>query len=206
VNTSRRTSITAALAVLAILLARPAAVQAQQHSMAGMSGHGHITIPEGAIYTVADVEFMQGMIAHHAQAIYMSRMAEAHGANPRVLKLANKIDQSQVAEIRIMQEWLRRNGQVAPDTSSWRTMKMAGMLTDEQLETLDAATGVAFDRAFLTLMIQHHEGALQMVKDLFATPRAGQEVDVNVFANDVVTVQTAEIGAMRQMLSQLSDK
>lgn len=205
-NTSRRTSITAALAVLAILLARPAAVQAQQHSMAGMSGHGHITIPEGAIYTVADVEFMQGMIAHHAQAIYMSRMAEAHGANPRVLKLANKIDQSQVAEIRIMQEWLRRNGQVAPDTSSWRTMKMAGMLTDEQLETLDAATGVAFDRAFLTLMIQHHEGALQMVKDLFATPRAGQEVDVNVFANDVVTVQTAEIGAMRQMLSQLSDK
>jgi uncharacterized protein (DUF305 family) len=149
---------------------------------------------------------MQGMIAHHAQAIYMSRMAEAHNAAPRVLKLANKIDQSQVAEIRIMQDWLRHNGQVAPDTSSWRTMTMAGMLTDEQLKTLDAAKGVAFDHAFLTLMIQHHEGALQMVKDLFATSRAGQEVDVNVFANDVVTVQTAEIGAMRQMLSQLSDK
>jgi len=173
--------------------------------MAGMN-HGSITIPAGAIYTVADVEFMQGMIAHHAQAIYMSRMAEAHGANPRVLKLANKIDQSQVSEIRIMQEWLRRNGQTAPDTSSWRTMKMAGMLTDEQLKQLDAAKGVAFDNAFLTLMIQHHEGALQMVKDLFATSGAGQEVDVNVFANDVVTVQTAEIGAMRQMLSQLSDK
>jgi uncharacterized protein (DUF305 family) len=155
---------------------------------------------------VADVEFMQGMIAHHAQAIYMSRMADAHGANPRVLRLANKIDQSQVAEIRIMQEWLRRNGQFAPDTSSWHTMMMSGMLTAEQLKSLDAATGVGFDRAFLTLMIQHHEGALQMVKDLFATPRAGQEVDVNVFANDVVTVQTAEIGAMRQMLSQLSDK
>jgi len=173
--------------------------------MAGHS-HGKITVPEGAIYTVADVEFMQGMIAHHAQAIYMSRMAEAHGANPRVLKLANKIDQSQVAEIRIMQQWLRANDQAAPDTSSWRTMTMAGMLTEAQLKELDAAKGVAFDRAFLTLMIQHHEGALQMVKDLFATPRAGQEVDVNVFANDVVTVQTAEIGAMRQMLSQLSDR
>jgi uncharacterized protein (DUF305 family) len=172
--------------------------------MAGMAMP--VTIPKGALYTEADVHFMQGMIAHHAQAIYMSRMAEAHGASPRLLKLANKIDQSQVAEIRIMQGWLRRNGQVAPDTSSWRTMMMKGMLTKEQLETLDAAKGVGVDNAFLTLMIQHHEGALQMVKDLFATPRAGQEVDVNVFANDVVTVQTAEIGAMRQMLSQLSDK
>jgi uncharacterized protein (DUF305 family) len=205
----RRCTIAATLGTtllaLGLMLARPATAQAQ-HSMAGMSGHGPVTIPEGAIYTVADVEFMQGMIAHHSQAIYMSRMAAAHNANPRVLKLANKIDQSQVAEIRIMQDWLRRNGQFAPDTSSWRTMTMAGMLTAQQLAELDAATGVAFDRAFLTLMTQHHEGALQMVKDLFATPRAGQEVDVNVFANDVVTVQTAEIGAMRQMLSQLSVK
>ena len=200
----RSRAATAALAIFALVFARPADVGAQ-HTMAG-HGHGRITIPEGAIYTVADVEFMQGMIAHHSQAIYMSRMAEAHGANPRVLKLANKIDQSQVAEIRIMQEWLRANGQFAPDTSSGRTMKMAGMLTEEQLKALDAASGVEFDRAFLTLMIQHHEGALQMVKDLFATPRAGQEVDVNVFANDVVTVQTAEIGIMRQMLSQLSEK
>ena len=203
-NIFRRTAIATALAALALMLARPAIAQAQ-HSMAEMSGHAHIMIPEGAIYTVADVEFMQGMIAHHAQAIYMTRMAEAHNASPRVVKLAIKIDQSQVAEIHIMQGWLRQNEQFTPDTSSWRTMKMAGMLTDEQIEELDAATGVAFDRAFLTMMIQHHEGALQMVKELFATPRAGQEVDVNVFANDVVTVQTAEIGVMRQMLSQLSD-
>ena len=171
-----------------------------------MAGMNHIMVPEGAAYTVADVEFMQGMIAHHAQAIYMSRLAASHGATPKLLKLANKIDQSQVAEIRIMQQWLRSNGQTAPDTSSWRTMRMAGMLTDDQIKALDDAKGVEFDRAFLEYMIQHHEGALQMVKDLFATPRAGQEVDVNVFANDVVSVQTAEIGAMRQMLSQLSDK
>ena len=198
-NVSYRSTIAAALAILALFLARPNAGHAQH------AGHAQtkVTVPEGANYTAADVEFMQGMIAHHAQAIHMSRMAEAHGANPRLLRLATKIDQSQVAEIRIMQEWLRSNGQVAPDTSSWRTMKMDGMLTEEQLKELDAAKGVAFDRLFLEYMIQHHEGALKMVKDLFASPRAGQEVDVNVFANDVVTVQTAEIGVMRQMLSQL---
>ena len=82
-------------------------------------------------------------------------------------------------------------------------MTMPGMLTRAQLDRMDDAQGPAFDRAFLELMIQHHEGALEMVKDLFATKGAGQEVDVNVFANDVVSVQTAEIGVMRQMLAQL---
>jgi uncharacterized protein (DUF305 family) len=174
--------------------------------MSGMNMPGHIMIPPGAIYTKADVEFMQGMIAHHAQAIVMSRMAEARGANPQVLKLSKKIDQSQIPEILIMQQWLRRHDQHAPDTSSWRTMRMAGMLTDEQLKELDAAKGVDFDRAFLEMMIQHHAGALKMVEDLFATPLAGQEVDVNVFANDVVTAQTGEIGIMQRLLSQLPPK
>lgn len=162
-----------------------------------------VTLPKGAIFTEADVRFMQGMIAHHAQAIHMSRMAAAHQANARVLKFATKIDQSQQAEIRLMQEWLRANQQFAPDTSSWRQMRMPGMLTPEQLAQLDAAKGTDFDRLFLTLMIQHHQGALAMVKDLFAAPGAGQDVDVSVFANDVDVVQTAEIGAMRQMLSTL---
>src|SRR5678809_607278 len=105
--------------------------------MAGMKGMdmGHaIVIPKGALYTKADVEFMQGMIAHHSQAIVMSRMAEARGANPQVLKLSNKIDQSQVPEIRIMQDWLRRYEQFVPDTSSWRDMTMPGMLTPAQLK------------------------------------------------------------------------
>ena len=162
-----------------------------------------VKIPKGAIFTAADVEFMQGMIAHHAQAIYMSRMAAAHGANPRLLKLANKIDQSQIAEIKLMQDWLHRNGQSAPDTSSWRTMHMPGMLTTAQLQQLGAANGVAFDRDFLTFMIQHHTGALKMVTDLFNTPLAAQDIDVSVFANDVQTVQTAEIGLMQQMLAAL---
>jgi uncharacterized protein (DUF305 family) len=146
---------------------------------------------------------MQGMIAHHSQAIVMSRMAESHGANPQVLKLSNKIDQSQVPEIRIMQAWLQRNNQFAPDTSSWHSVMMSGMLTAAQLSELDAARGVDFDRAYLRLMIQHHAGALKMVNDLFNTPLAGQEVDVNVFANDVVTVQTVEIGIMQKLYAQL---
>lgn len=196
-----------ALAALSTALAAlPAAARAQDP----MAGHAHhhmgaekpIVIPKGAIYTEADVRFMQGMIAHHAQAVHMSRLAEARRANPRVLKLAKKIDMSQLAEIQLMQEWLRAHGQEAPDTSSWRHMTMPGMLTPEQLAQLERAKEGEFDRLFLTLMIQHHRGALAMVKDLYAAPRAAQDVDVSVFANDVETVQTAEIALMLQMLDE----
>jgi uncharacterized protein (DUF305 family) len=180
-----------------------AAANVQQQAMTGMSMP--VTIPKGAIFTEADVHFMQGMIAHHAQAIYMSNMAEGHGGNPHLLKFAAKIAQGQTAEIHLMQDWLHRNGQSAPDTSSWRTMQMPGMLTAQQLKDLDGAKGVGFDREFLNLMIQHHEGALQMVADLFAAPLAGQDVDVSVFANDVQTVQTAEINTMHNMLGQLGN-
>lgn len=205
--TTRRVASSLVLSIT--LLTGPSLALAQSGNMAGMNhmdmGH-EIVIPKGAPYTRADVEFMQGMIAHHAQAIVMSRMAESHGANPQVLKLSNKIDQSQVPEIRIMQGWLQRNNQFAPDTSSWRHMMMSGMLTAAQLQELDAARGVDFDRAYLRLMIQHHAGALQMVDDLFNTRMAGQEVDVNVFANDVVTAQTVEIGIMKKLLTQLPAK
>jgi uncharacterized protein (DUF305 family) len=198
--------VASSLVLSIALLGRPSLALSQSGSMSGMSGMdmGHeIVIPNGAPYTKADVEFMQGMIAHHAQAIVMSRMAESHGANPQVLKLSNKIDQSQVPEIRIMQSWLTRNNQFAPDTSSWHHMTMPGMLTAAQLNELDAARGVDFDRAYLRLMIQHHAGALKMVDDLFNSSLAGQEVDVNVFANDVVTAQTVEIGIMQRLLTQL---
>jgi uncharacterized protein (DUF305 family) len=172
------------------------------HDMAAMDPMAAaVTIPAGATYTEADVRFMQGMIAHHAQAIFMSRLAADRQASPRLLKLAGKIDQSQVAEIGLMQSWLAAHGQVVPDTSSWRHMQMPGMLTPAQLDTLGAARGADFDRTYLRLMIQHHEGALSMVDALFATPRAGQEVDISVFANDVQQVQTAEIGMMQQMLA-----
>ena len=203
------TRVASMLALSIGLLGSPSLAFSQSGSMAGMHhmemSH-EIVIPKGAPYTKADVEFMQGMIAHHAQAIVMSRMAESHGANPQVMKLSNKIDQSQVAEIDIMQSWLRRNKQFAPDTSSWRHMTMTGMLTAEQLGELEAAKGVDFDRVYLRYMIMHHAGALKMVEDLFNSPMAGQEVDVNVFANDVVTAQTLEIGIMQKLLSQLPAK
>jgi uncharacterized protein (DUF305 family) len=195
--------------VLSAVLLGPSLARGQSGGMTGMSGMdmGHeIVIPTGAEYTKADVEFMQGMIAHHSQAIVMSRMAESHGANPQVLKLSKKIDQSQVPEIRIMQAWLQRNNQFVPDTSSWHTVTMSGMLTPAQLNELDAARGVDFDRAYLRLMIQHHVGALKMVNDLLNTPLAGQEVDVNTFANDVVTVQTTEIGIMQRLYTELPGK
>ena len=202
------------LTMVALLAGATSTVSAQG-GMAGMAGMDHmehmnmgpeIVIPAGAIYTKADVEFMQGMIAHHAQAIVMSRLAESHGANPQVLKLSKKIDQSQIPEIEIMQKWLQRNKQFAPDTASWHHMRMDGMLTDAQLTELQNAKGVDFDRAYLTYMIMHHAGALKMVDDLFKSPRAGQEVDVSVFANDVVTAQTGEIGIMRGLMTKLPPK
>jgi len=208
--TTKRVATTLVLSVA--LIGGPSLARSQGGGMAGMSGMDHmnmgreIVIPKGVLYTKADVEFMQGMIAHHSQAIVMSRMAESHGANPQVLKLSNKIDQSQIPEIHIMQVWLNRNKQYAPDTSSWHNMTMAGMLTTAQLAELDSAKGVDFDRAYLRLMIQHHAGALKMVDDLFNVALAGQDVDVNVFANDVVTAQTAEIGIMQRLLTQLPAK
>ena len=192
------------------LLAGASSFASAQAGMGGMDHKHHmgpeIVIPKGVLYTKADVEFMQGMIAHHAQAIVMSRMAERNGANPQVLKLSRKIDQSQVPEIDIMQQWLRRYNQFAPDTASWHDMRMDGMLTNEELKVLETAKGVDFDRAFLNGMIKHHEGALKMVEDLFKSPGAGQEVDAGVFANDVVTAQTGEIGIMRRLLTQLPPK
>lgn len=191
------------LSVASLLLAAPSVSHAQHadHSMHHMGPE--IVVPKGARYTKADVQFMQMMIAHHAQAIVMARMAETNGANPSVLKLSRKIDQSQIPEIQIMQDWLRRHDQFAPDTSSWHNVQMDGMLTDAELKTMNEARGVAFDRLFLNGMIKHHAGAIKMVDELFKSPGAGQEVDTNVFANDVVAAQTAEIGIMRRLLAQL---
>ena len=197
----------AAFSVLTLLFAAPASAQAQHsmdHSMHKMGPE--IVIPKGALYTKADVEFMQMMIAHHAQAIVMAKMAETNGANPSVLKLSRKIDQSQIPEIQIMQDWLRRHDQFAPDTSSWHDVQMDGMLTEAELKSWKVAIGVAFDRLFLNGMIKHHAGAIKMVDELFKSPVAGQEVDANVFANDVVAAQTAEIGIMKRLLAQLPPK
>lgn len=198
---------------LAFACTKPPADTGMDHSnmgdsgMAGMTGmsgmDAPVKIPEGVMYTVADVHFMQGMIAHHAQAIAMSKIAYKNGASKKLMFLATKIDQSQRAEITVMQGWLFDHEQTAPDTMSYKTVMMTGMLTPAQMTELENAKGPDFDKKYLTFMIMHHEGAIQMVKDLFATPMAGQETNVYVFANDVDVVQTAEIAAMRQMLADL---
>ncbi len=182
----------------------PVAQADHSHHAAGHEGMPPLApIPAGSLHTAADVQFMQGMIAHHSQAIYMSRLAEARSTDQTLIRFALKIDQSQAYEIDAMQRWLREHDQVAPDTSSYRTITMPGMLTADELAELGAARGARFDRRFLELMIRHHEGALSMVADLLKTPRAAQEVDVNVFANEVHLVQTAEIDLMRQMLANI---
>lgn len=179
------------------------AAQAEDHSGHVMHDLPPVKLPEGSLVTEADVRFMQMMIAHHAQAVYMTRLAEAAGASDRVLKLAQKIDLSQAGEIALMQGWLVDYGQYAPDTESWRRMMMPGMLNADQLAQLSAARGTDFDRLFLQLMIKHHEGAIQMVSELLNSPYAAQEVDVNVLANEIEAAQLAEIELMWQMLAEM---
>lgn len=164
-------------------------------------------------YTDADVHFMTGMISHHAQAIVMAKWADSHGANPSVATLAHRIINAQSDEIRLMQNWLRDRGKPVPDpdphgmkmvmNGTEHEMLMPGMLTDEQLKQLDSARGREFDRLFLTDMIQHHSGAVQMVKELFDTYGAGQDDIVFKFASDVNVDQTTEIARMRKMLAQV---
>lgn len=180
------------------------AVAPAEHQHAGMAHEGMPQlkpIASGSLHTAADVHFMQGMIAHHGQAIHMSRLAEERGTDTRLIRFAKKIDQSQLSEIALMQEWLSERKQVAPDTSAYHTITMPGMLTRDQLQELASIRGATFDKRFLELMIMHHEGAIGMVKDLLATLRAAQDVDVSVLANDIHVVQSAEIDLMREMLA-----
>lgn len=163
-------------------------------------------------YTQADVDFMTGMIGHHAQAIVMSRLAPTHDASPSIRILAERIINAQVDEIALMQMWLRDRGRVPPDpldTAQAHTghhgshAMMPGMLTQEQLADLDAARGKEFDKLFLRYMIMHHQGAVTMVKDLLAVPGAAQDETTFKLASDINADQQTEIARMQQMLFAL---
>ncbi|MEO5825074.1 MAG: DUF305 domain-containing protein [Gemmatimonadales bacterium] len=192
-----------ALATAAVAAAPLGGQDHAQHAMShqGMPALRPITV--GSLHTAADVQFMQGMIAHHGQAIHMSRLADQRGGDARLIRFAKKIDQSQISEIVLMQGWLRDQGQMAPDTSAYHNIMMTGMLTREELAELGSLRGTPFDTRFLELMIRHHEGALQMVAGLLAASGAAQDVDVNVLANEIEQVQSAEIDLMRRMLANL---
>ena len=164
-------------------------------------------------YTEADIRFMSGMIHHHAQAIKMSRWAPTHGASPAVVRLTERIINAQADEITLMSNWLSARRQPVPEPNAEgmkmtmggaeHVMLMPGMLTEAQMKELDAARGEDFDRLFLTFMIQHHKGAVSMVRELFAARGAGQDETVFKFASDVEVDQTTEINRMLEMLLAL---
>ena len=157
-------------------------------------------------HTQADVEFMQGMIGHHAQALDMTALLHSRTSSDDMRLLARRIELSQADEIKMMQEWLRARGADVPAEHAHHApgaKLMPGMLTSGEMARLAAAKGVEFDRLFLEFMIKHHDGALIMVKDLFATPGAGQEAEIFAFASEVDADQRMEIQRMAAMLKEL---
>ena len=156
--------------------------------------------------TEADVKFMQGMIGHHEQAVEMVALMPDRTERPEMKMLGRRIDESQTDEIKMMAHWLQARGQTLPDPHAHHmhgATLMPGMLTEEQMAQLTAAKGAEFDRLFLQFMIQHHQGAITMVKELLAAPGAGQDDDVFRFVADVNVDQTTEIDRMRSMLASL---
>src|SRR5690348_10042522 len=164
-------------------------------------------------YSDADVAFMTGMIPHHAQAVVMSGWAPSHGARSDVSILCERILVGQTDEIRSMQQWLADRGLPVPDAKSTRMkmkmngvehdMLMPGMLTDEEMAELDKARGPEFNRLFLIGMIKHHQGAIDMVNDLFKSYGAAQDDMIYKFASDVFADQSIEIEVMQKMLASV---
>ena len=166
-------------------------------------------------YSPADVDFMSGMIPHHAQAVLIAGWAASHGARPDLRTLCERQVVAQRDEIEFMRNWLRDRGETVPpaDATHHRMkmngvehdMLMPGMLSPEQLAELDKARGPEWDRLFLRGMIRHHEGALKMVDDLFALYGALQDDDVYKFASDIYADQSIEIERMQKMLDGLDN-
>ena len=168
----------------------------------------HGTMPQ---WTHADVEFMQGMIMHHLQAVEMTALISSHTENKDVRALGARMSRTQADEISMMQRWLAARGEPTSmampgmpdmDNSGKPMALMPGMLSPEQMEALRKSKGAEFDHLFLTGMIQHHTGALTMVKELFNTAGAGQDADLFDFATDVDNSQRAEIRIMQSMLEK----
>jgi uncharacterized protein (DUF305 family) len=189
---------------------QPAAVSRSDEAAMARAKADSVTRP----YSEADIDFMKGMIAHHAQAILMAGWAASHDASPAVRTLCGRIINAQRDEIRIMQTWLRDRGQQAPEPNPHgmimtkngheQPMLMPGMLTDAELKQLDATRGPQFDQLFLTGMIKHHQGAVGMVRDLYETRGAGEDELVFKLASDIQIDQTTEINRMEQMLFQMT--
>ena len=172
--------------------------------------------PRAPSASEADIRFMTGMIPHHAQAVKIANWAPTHGARSDVRILAERIVVAQRDEIALIRGWLMDVGAPVPDANATHMthtmggmtheMLMPGMLTDAELAQLDSARGPAFDRLFLTFMIKHHEGAITMVDQLFASYGAAQDETVFRFASDVYADQTTEIDRMQKMLETVPSR
>jgi uncharacterized protein (DUF305 family) len=195
----------------------------------GAPGQPTKTLPASTRATLqppspADVQFMQHMIVHHAQAVEMTALIESHTENKEIRTLGERISRSQSDEMKFMTRWLQARGEPTSEVGSRRQeqvaggghtghaptmessedhhMLMPGMLTADQMDALRKAKGKEFDRLFLSGMIQHHNGALVMVKELFNTPGAGEDAELFNFASDVDSGQRAEIRAMEKFVSR----
>lgn len=166
--------------------------------------------------TKADVDFMSGMIAHHAQAVIMAGWAPSHKASASLQRYCERVVVGQSDEIRLMQQWLKDHGQPVPDAKDTRMhmtmngktmdMLMPGMLSDDEMKQLDQARGVEWDRLFLQGMIKHHGGAIDMVNTLNSSNGAAQDEFVFKLSNDIYADQMTEITRMQQMLAALPQK
>lgn len=204
-------------AALACLLSLSASAQQAEPAtpvvvQPGAPGQPTRTLPSSTRATLpptsrADVQFMQGMIMHHAQAVEMTVLIESRTKNKELRSLGARISRSQSDEINFMKRWLAARGEPISQSMPHRhgpnhQMLMPGMLTAKQMNALRNAKGERFDRLFLQGMIQHHDGALIMVKELFDTAGAGQDAELFNFASDVDSGQRAEIRVMQTMLGE----
>ena len=206
-NYRRTLSAIAATFVAGALVVSCSSSDSSHSTMTTMAA---VTIPATANFNATDVGFAQGMIPHHAQAVEMADMAIATSTNADVLALAKQIKSAQNPEIETMTGWLQGWGQAVPSTASMADgghemtnmsgMMMDGMMSDADMKRLESSTGTAFDRLWLELMIQHHEGAVRMAKDELAD---GKNPDAKALAQAIITSQQAEISKMNALLAAL---
>lgn len=200
------------LSALAGFLA--SAANAQSTSAASQPGPSAVPQSSGPSHVAADVDFMTGMIGHHAQAVLISSWAPTHNANRAITALTERIVVGQNDEIALMQRWLKEWGAPVPSADASHDMMpgmegmahkmMPGMLTAAQLNELNKAKGPEFDKLWLSAMIQHHQGALTMIKDLLAVEGAARDDAVFKFVSDMNADQGIEIERMQGMLSKLA--
>ncbi len=175
----------------AITLAVVAALALTACGSGSSSGNG------GSDFNKADVTFAQSMIPHHEQAVAMAKMAKAHASSPEVKKLADKIEGAQGPEISTMKGWLKDWGKSKSSGSMGGMSGMPGMMSDSDMKGLDEATGATFDKMFLTMMVAHHTGAIEMAK---TEQSKGKNADAKALAKNIEKAQTTEMAQMKKML------